>query len=229
MSRVRFRTCLSCATCAWWRLSCNLSASQATAWKGMWARDCATRGRSMYQQRRKWWVKLTAILSKPILRLFPGFSVLLLLDTNLQTWYESYLTSAYLNLTVGTCQSNEQYSLWMWPSLFWVNYAQRKKLFEGYWASGSFDIQSAYLCGCVKVLNIKRRYSGQSSRGSHTLVYYVSNGAVSTRACKVALEFTASAMVDWIEQYVLIGRILDHHQMTCVATTFPPIRPAKLM
>ena len=75
-----------------------------------------------------------------------------------------------------------------------------EELFEGYWASGSFDIQSAYLCGCVKVLNVKRRYSGQSSRGSHTRVYYVSNGAVSTRACKVAflrIHGISNGRLDW--------------------------------
>ena len=36
------------------------------------------------------------------------------------------------------------------------------------------------------MLNVKRHYSGQSSRRSHTRVYYVSNCAVSTRVCKVA-------------------------------------------
>lgn len=65
--------------------------------------------------------------------------------------------------------------------------AQRKKLFDGYWASGNFNVQSAYLCGCVKALDVKRHYTGsQPSRRSHTRVYYVSNGTVSTRVCKVA-------------------------------------------
>jgi len=140
-SCVRVWTCLSCAICAWWQLWAATwvlvklqhvlvvkLALQALLWvgrelesqnsaKGTWARDCTPRGEE-YVSAMKWWVKLTASLSKPILSLFPGFSVLLLLDTNLQTWYKSYLSSAYLNLTVGTCQRNERYSLWMWPSFF---------------------------------------------------------------------------------------------------------------
>ena len=65
---------------------------------------------------------------------------------------------------------------------------QRQKLFDGFWSSSDFNTQNAYLCGCVKVVNIAKRYTqrGSSSRRSCTRVYYVSNGRVSVRICKVA-------------------------------------------
>ena len=56
-----------------------------------------------------------------------------------------------------------------------VTIEHRKKLFTGFWGLGSFDIQNAYLCGCVKVLPVKRHYRSDSKRGN-TRVYYVNNG-----------------------------------------------------
>ena len=65
---------------------------------------------------------------------------------------------------------------------------QRKKLFDGFWSSGNFDVQNAYICGCIKTSEVARRYTshGSDSRRSHSRVYYVQNGAISTRVCKVA-------------------------------------------
>lgn len=68
-----------------------------------------------------------------------------------------------------------------------LNYEQRKRLFDGYWSSCDFNVQSAYLCGCVKTVEVKRRYTqSASSRRSHTRVYYVSKGGISVRVCKKA-------------------------------------------
>ena len=65
---------------------------------------------------------------------------------------------------------------------------QRKKLFDGFWVSGSFNVQNAYLCGCVKTSEVARRYTsrGSDSRRSYSRLYYVQSGAVSTRVCKEA-------------------------------------------
>ena len=68
-----------------------------------------------------------------------------------------------------------------------VNREQRKKLFDGYWSSCDFNVQSAYLCGCVKTVAVKRRYTKKaSSRRLHSRVYYVSKGGLSVRVCKKA-------------------------------------------
>lgn len=66
--------------------------------------------------------------------------------------------------------------------------AQRKRLFNGFWESASFDIQNAYICGCVKVVHVTRRYttSGNSSRRSKSRLYFVNNGSVSVKVCKTA-------------------------------------------
>ncbi len=64
---------------------------------------------------------------------------------------------------------------------------QREKLFDGFWKLGIFDVQNAYLTGCVKVINVKRRYTVPAqSRRQFSRVYYVCNGEVSTRVCKTA-------------------------------------------
>ena len=68
-----------------------------------------------------------------------------------------------------------------------VDHEQRKKLFGGYWSSCDLDVQSAYLCGCVKTVEVKRRYTHtESSQRSHSRVYYVSKGGLSVRVCKKA-------------------------------------------
>ena len=66
--------------------------------------------------------------------------------------------------------------------------SQRKKLFEGFWRVGDFNTQNAYVCGCVKVVEVAKRYSesGGESRRANSRVYYVRNGRVSARVCKVA-------------------------------------------
>ena len=66
--------------------------------------------------------------------------------------------------------------------------AERRQIFDGFWSTANFDVQNAYLCGCVKVLDVARRYSptGARSRRQHTRVFYVKRGAVSERVCKKA-------------------------------------------
>ena len=65
---------------------------------------------------------------------------------------------------------------------------QRTKLFDGFWASGSYNVQNAYICGCVKITKVARRYTsqGDKSRRSFSRSYYVTNYDVSTRVCKKA-------------------------------------------
>ena len=64
--------------------------------------------------------------------------------------------------------------------------SERRLIFDGLWSTENFDVQNAYLCGCVKVLQVARRYSpkGAKSRRQNTRVFYVKKGAVSVRACK---------------------------------------------
>ena len=63
---------------------------------------------------------------------------------------------------------------------------QRQNLFSGFWDTANFNVQNAYLCGCVKVVDIAKRYTekGSSSRRSHTR--NINNGDVSVRVCIVA-------------------------------------------
>ena len=64
---------------------------------------------------------------------------------------------------------------------------QRKRLFTGFWETGDFNVQNAYICGCVRVLKTKRKYTkAPSSRRKYSRVYYVKNGAVSEQVCKSA-------------------------------------------
>ena len=64
----------------------------------------------------------------------------------------------------------------------------RKKLYDGFWASGSFDVQNAYLCGCVRSVEVARRYTSKQndSRRQCTRVYYVEKGSLSVKICKKA-------------------------------------------
>ena len=66
-----------------------------------------------------------------------------------------------------------------------VPHEQRKKTVTGFWALGNFDVQNAYLCGCVKVLPVKHHTSPTSNRGN-TRVFYINNGERSVHVCKVA-------------------------------------------
>lgn len=68
-----------------------------------------------------------------------------------------------------------------------VERAQRQKLFDGFWKMGNFDVQNAYLCGCVKVINKKKHYtSKETSRRQFSRVYYINSSGVSERICKTA-------------------------------------------
>ena len=62
---------------------------------------------------------------------------------------------------------------------------QREKTFSGFWGLGDFNVQNAYLCGCVKVSPVKKHNSPTSNRGN-TRVFYINNGERSVRVCKVA-------------------------------------------
>ena len=60
-------------------------------------------------------------------------------------------------------------------------------LFDGFWKIANFDLQNAYLCGCVKVLSTKRKYTkAEESRRRFSRVFYVQNGSISERVCKTA-------------------------------------------
>jgi len=65
---------------------------------------------------------------------------------------------------------------------------QRKRLFEVFWKTANLNIQNAYICGCVKVVEVAKRYTarGAESQCSNSRVFYVRNGRVSTRVCKAA-------------------------------------------
>ena len=61
-----------------------------------------------------------------------------------------------------------------------------QNLFSWFWDRVNFNVQNAYLCGCVKVVDIAKRYTekGSASRRSHTR--NINNGDVSVRVCIVA-------------------------------------------
>ena len=64
---------------------------------------------------------------------------------------------------------------------------QGTKLFDGFWASADFYMQNAYICGCIKVTDIKCRHTekGRGSCCSNTHVYYINNGSeISARFCR---------------------------------------------
>lgn len=67
---------------------------------------------------------------------------------------------------------------------------QRRILFDGFWASGDFNTQNSYLCGCVKVIEPKRRStpraatSATPSRRLYSRVFYLNNKGISVEVCK---------------------------------------------
>ena len=70
-----------------------------------------------------------------------------------------------------------------------VLHAQREALFFGFWSSSDFNTQNAYICGCIKVVAIKRRYTvaGSASRRTQSRVYYVQCASgMSVRVCRKA-------------------------------------------
>ena len=62
----------------------------------------------------------------------------------------------------------------------------RKELFDGFWKTANFDVQNAFLCGCVKVFATKRKGVKSPSRRQFSSIYYVQNGPVSVRVCKTS-------------------------------------------
>jgi len=38
---------------------------------------------------------------------------------------------------------------------------QRKRLFEEFWKATDFNIQNAYICGCVKVVEVSKWYTAR--------------------------------------------------------------------
>ena len=67
-----------------------------------------------------------------------------------------------------------------------IQESQRQAIFDGFWQISNFDVQNAYLCGCVKIMNIKKRYTSTKSRRDFSRVYYINNGGVSDKICKTA-------------------------------------------
>ena len=97
--------------------------------------------------------------------------------------YQAYLPP----YTTGTSETNDTPCGCCLHCFDKLSCGQMKNLFEGYWSSCDFNVQSAYLCGCVKTIEVKRRYTqSESSRRSHSRVYYVSKGGISVRVCKKA-------------------------------------------
>ena len=65
---------------------------------------------------------------------------------------------------------------------------KRKAIFEGFWALGNYDVQNAYISGCIQVKPVQRHYSpgaGSSRRGNARLYYY-KDGEYSVHVCKSA-------------------------------------------
>ena len=65
----------------------------------------------------------------------------------------------------------------------------RKKLFDNFWKLSNFDIQNAYLVGCVEITEVHRRYSpqGETSRRKYSREYTVrSDTMCSIPVCKTA-------------------------------------------
>ena len=67
---------------------------------------------------------------------------------------------------------------------------QRQKLFDGFWRLADFNVQNAYICGCVKVLEVFRRYTSKRSLSRHSntriILYYMNNGRWDVRVCNTA-------------------------------------------
>ena len=58
----------------------------------------------------------------------------------------------------------------MWVSAKVLREGVRGSETDGFWASGDFNTQNACICGCIKVVEIKRRYTakGAASRRSNS-------------------------------------------------------------
>ena len=65
---------------------------------------------------------------------------------------------------------------------------KRKSIFSGFWALGKYDVQNAYISGCIQVKPVQHRFSPHSStsRRGNTRLYYVKDGEYSVRVCKTA-------------------------------------------
>ena len=63
---------------------------------------------------------------------------------------------------------------------------KRKAIHQGFWAMGNFDVQNAYICGCIQVKQVQHHYSpaGSSSRRGNARLYYIRDGEYSVRVCK---------------------------------------------
>ena len=65
---------------------------------------------------------------------------------------------------------------------------KRKAIFKGFWALGNYDVQNAYISGCIHVKPVQRHYvhGASSSRRCNTRLYYIKDGEFSVRVCKSA-------------------------------------------
>ena len=67
-----------------------------------------------------------------------------------------------------------------------ISQDQRKCLFTGFWESGNFNVQSSYLCGCVRVMKAKRYIRRQLLPDESIQECTLSSGAISEEVCKAA-------------------------------------------
>ena len=65
---------------------------------------------------------------------------------------------------------------------------RRRALYVGFWNTADFNVQNTYLCGCIKVSQVKRRYTekAKDSQRGYSREYYVNNGNESVKVCKAA-------------------------------------------
>ena len=59
-----------------------------------------------------------------------------------------------------------------------------------FWKTSNFDVQNAFICGCVIVSQVKRRFAskqGESRRG-FSREYYIRKGEESVQVCKTVFK-----------------------------------------
>ena len=100
------------------------------------------------------------------------------------------LIGCIFTFTIGSTKASEPHSCGCALRCYdKVSEDQRQALFDGFWSSCDYNTQNAYLCGCIKTIEVKRRYTdkGTSSRQKNSRVYYVDNeSATSVRICRTA-------------------------------------------
>ena len=79
----------------------------------------------------------------------------------------------------------------------------RKELFDGFWRTANFDVQNAFLCGCVKVFETKRKYTRVLTHRGIFRGYFISKMVRSQSVFVRPLfcQFLVSLMADWDGHY----------------------------